>query len=298
MLSTTLNPLQYPIPPPSLRLTEHKTNTARPLTDPYFVTVDMSKNWNWSDDKTFLANQIHALDRPETTGSSDNPLAPPSLIRGALFRGPSSDPNLYLYGGSVYTGNLSSPYYEAPDSRPGLLWSYNPAKQSWKSLDISGTTPVRPNHGAWVDAPNLGIGFWLNGQTDYGSAANIGIAPNQTRKVDGMAVVQLNGTDAGGGSVRQAWNVSNGNLGGPRVGGGFTYVQNIGTKGAVVALGGLVGETQKDTSISGDYQRLYGPDGGAFVSFWFPCSFTFPDFLFGVDWWFFLEFVETARSQA
>jgi len=212
----------------------------------------MSQTWDWK--ASDFPKKIEAVSRPN--GSSVT--LPPSLMRGALYQGLANDSRIYLYGGTAYMGNSSFPGYTPPDSNPGTLWSFDPAKRTWGMHNISAQSPVRPNHGSYADAPNLGMGFYLNGQIDRGSWNSVNLTDNSTVKVPGMVVLN---------TVNQtAFNVSTDNLENTgRVGGTMVYVPSIGRKGILVAIGGNVKDGAADSSISGSPQRLVGPDNGSRV---------------------------------
>ena len=218
--------------------------------DPYFVTVDLSKSWDWRSDNF---TSINAIPRPQDTTVA----IPPSVMRSALYQGATND-QFHLYGGTVFQGNISFPNYTPPSDKPGSLWSYDVKKQAWSSSNITAQSPIPPNHGAYADAPNLGLGFYLGGQLDRGSGGNIGLDGNSSTKVTGLIVVNT--------TSHSVFNVSIGNLDKPdRVGGSLLYVANVGRKGVLVAIGGVAGYARTDSSISGSPYRIVGPDGGGRV---------------------------------
>src|ERR1700760_4208452 len=93
---------------------------------------------------------------------------PPSLIGGAMFQGLEDVDEIYTYGGSFFQSNSTygNPY---PDPVTYSLWSYSKGANQWNQYDISAASQVRPSEGAYAEAPDQGIGFWLGGQVSNGS---------------------------------------------------------------------------------------------------------------------------------
>lgn len=159
-----------------------------------------------------------------------------------MFSGPQNSSQVYQFGGSTYLYNQSFIVKPTPGSSSNPLWSYTPGSDPpdtrWDQHDIGQLW--KPNHGAGADAPDLGLGFYLNGQIDKGTSLITDKMFDDTdqtyyRPVDGMLVLDL--VNPG-----QAKNIStstmNGNL--SRVGGTLDYVPSVGKSGILVALGGQV----------------------------------------------------------
>jgi hypothetical protein len=95
-----------------------------------------------------------------------------------------------------------------------------------------------PNHGAAAEAIDQGLGFYLNGQIDWGtSSRTLDTFPKSEdwyAPLKGMIILDLN--------TQSTTNISSANLRGglPRVGGSMEYIASVGAMGALVALGGQI----------------------------------------------------------
>jgi hypothetical protein len=154
-----------------------------------------------------------------------------------MFHGPADTTEIYRYGGTTYMGNRSFPGYTWPDASTYSLWTYNydTADYPWAQYDIS--QPWIANHGAAAEAIDQSLGFYLNGQTDWGTSVitlNILNSTDLYKPLPGMLV--LNFTD------NTSNNISTSKLRGnaPRVGGGMEYFPDVGAMGVLVALGGQI----------------------------------------------------------
>lgn len=134
-------------------------------------------------------------------------------------------------------GNRSFGGFTNPDASTYPLWTYdyNTSDYPWMQYDIS--QPWRANHGAAAEAIDQSLGFYLNGQIDWGtspSTLNIINSTDLYRPLDGMLVINF--TD------HTSRNISTSKLRGdaPRVGGGMEYFPSVGGMGVLVALGGQI----------------------------------------------------------
>lgn len=142
---------------------------------------------------------------------------------------------------AVYPGILT----KVSDQYP--LWSFDNSSQAWEQFDTKQTTT--PSYGAAAEAPDQGLGFYLHGKSDNGSAPRKWFDGDSATLMDGMMVID---------TVRQsAKNISTATLKEkqPRIGGLMQYVANIGRNGLLVALGGRVFDG-KQTLTSSDTGRL------------------------------------------
>ena len=91
--------------------------------------------------------------------------SPRSLIRGAMYQGPSGDTNVYTYAGTSSQLNTSfaSNY---PDPSTYSLWSFDTNTQQWDQYDVTSASPIRPSRGSYAEAPDQGLGFFFNGVID------------------------------------------------------------------------------------------------------------------------------------
>jgi hypothetical protein len=154
-----------------------------------------------------------------------------------MFHGPSDTTQVYRYGGTTYQGNQSFIGYTRPDSSTYSLWTYDYKTQGfpWSQYDIS--QPWIANHGAAAEAIDQSLGFYLNGQTDWGTSTktlNILNSTDLYKPLPGMLVINF--TD------HTSNNISTSKLRGdaPRVGGGMEYFPDVGAMGILVALGGQI----------------------------------------------------------
>ena len=136
-------------------------------------------------------------------------------------------------------GNRSFEGYIQPDASTYALWGYTYGAQNdaWMQYDIS--QPWRANHGAAAEAIDQNLGFYLNGQIDWGTSTKTLGAPASLdiyRPLDGMLVINF--TD------HTSTNISTAKLrdGTPRVGGKMEYLPSVGRLGILIALGGQIND--------------------------------------------------------
>jgi hypothetical protein len=212
-----------------LRLHAHLPSTLIML-DNWLITIPLSSTWDWK-------TNIVIIGEPKNESNPNTGTIPPSLVRGHMFHGPADTTKIYRYGGTTYMGNQSFSGYTRPDASTYSLWTYNyeTADYPWAQYDIS--QPWIANHGAAAEAIDQSLGFYLNGQTDWGTSTktlNILNATDLYKPLTGMLV--LNFTD------NTSNNISTSKLRGdaPRVGGGMEYFPDVGAMGVLVALGGQI----------------------------------------------------------
>jgi hypothetical protein len=217
------------------------------------ITIPLNFTWDW---KTNIIVQAQA----KNVTNPNTGTLPPSQIRGHMFHGPVNKPEVYVYGGTTFMGNQSFEAYAWPDSSAYPLWSYTYGPNyPWGQYAIS--TPWMPNHGAATEAIDQGLGFYLNGQIDWGtSSKTLDTFKSEDIYVPlkGMVILDLN--------TQSSKNISTSKLrgGAPRVGGSMEYIASIGGMGSLVALGGqiqpnitgLYANVSQGTLVS-TFQRLY-----------------------------------------
>ncbi|OJD36009.1 cell wall anchored protein [Diplodia corticola] len=162
----------------------------------------------------------------------------------------SSDASkIYTYGGTTFLGNTSFPGWTPAESDTYSLWSYDTSTHAWDQYDITKSSPLRPNRGSSAEAPALGLSFYLNGQIDAGSSAVAGASMNNdTEFLDGMIVLDTVNVSS--------QNLSTATLGNPRVAGGLQFIEAIGERGALVAIGGLQRSGNQTDLIAFDHAGL------------------------------------------
>ncbi|KAF2874637.1 hypothetical protein BDV95DRAFT_337793 [Massariosphaeria phaeospora] len=208
----------------------------------YLLTIPLNTTWDWKKDIV-----INAEPKNETNPATGT--LPPSLIRGHIFHGPLENPDIYVYGGTTYMGNQTFEGYNSPDSAIYSLWSYTPdtLQYPWRQYDI--VQPWMANHGAATEAIDQGLGFYLNGQIDWGTSAKTSNnikSEDLYRPLDGMLVIDFGNYTSN--NISTASIRSNA----PRVGGSMEYFAPVGGMGILVALGGQIqpGQTQPYSNIS------------------------------------------------
>lgn len=220
----------------SMLYLRHSYSTALIVADTELIEVDMRSSWDWKHNIS-----INAVNK---TANPDTGTSPPLVDRGTMYSGPSTDPNIYLYGGTVSYLNTSFPGFQKPTSSQYALWSYDTAATEWDQYDVKLNAPYRPAGGAHAEAPDQGLAFYLNGFVDNGTNNQLENMDNFRRYLDGMIVINT--------ESNSATNVSTDSLrASPRAKGGMTYVPNVGTSGILVAVGGVT-KPSSDSSASNE----------------------------------------------
>lgn len=188
------------------------------------LQIDLTNSWNWKTNLT--VNNIKKGQNPDT--GTDAPL----FVRSALYNGLPNDTSFYLYGGTVSYANTSFPGWQQPITSQYALWSYSVTDETWSQYDVSLDVPNRPNSGAFAEAPDLGLGFYLNGEIDSGSQNSVESMENFRAFLPGLVVVDT--------ARHTAKNLSTDALKDtPRARHRAVYVPGIGEKGALVTFGGV-----------------------------------------------------------
>lgn len=201
----------------------------------------MSTSWDW---KTNIS--MKALNK---TANPSTGTVPPLVVDAALYSGPTTDTSIYLYGGTTSYVNTSFPGYQDPTSSQYALWSYDTAGDEWSQYDVSLHAPNRPAGGAYAEAPEQGLAFWLNGYINNGTSNKLEEWDGLLEYMNGLIVIDTN--------KQTATNVSTSSLKNfPRVRGGLTYIPGIGEKGILVSVGGATKSTSDTTdSNQGSFVR-------------------------------------------
>lgn len=190
--------------------------------------VGMNSSWNWQSNISI--STVNKTENPNTG------TFPPTSIRGALYAGANDDSDVYLYGGTVSYTNRSFPGFQWPTAPTYSLWSVDPSGKAWDQYDISLEVPLRPAGGAYAEVADRGMGFYLNGFIDNGSSPDYQNYVDFRRYLDGLIVLNT--------TTQEAKNLSTSSLENyPRAMGGLVYLPNIGTKGALVSMGGVTKPT-------------------------------------------------------
>ncbi|CAI6314729.1 unnamed protein product [Periconia digitata] len=208
----------------------------------HIMTIPLANGWDWKKsegDPQFL--DISREPKNLTNPKSGTNI--PSLFRGYMFSGPQNTSKVFPFGGTNYLLNETFVARTIPNSSRNALWSYSPGSGSsdtkWDQYDVDQIW--MPNHGAGADAPDLGLGFYLNGQIDKGTDARTDSQFNDTsqsfyKPVHGMLVLDLVHTS----SAAKNLSTSTMKKSLSRVGGSLDYIPSVGDSGILVALGGQI----------------------------------------------------------
>lgn len=98
------------------------------------IIVNLTSSWDW---KTNISEKAINITANPTTGT-----LPPQVVRGALFQGPPSNSEIYLYGGTTDFSNTSFPGWETPGAAQYSLWSYNTVSTQWQQYNVGQDAPL------------------------------------------------------------------------------------------------------------------------------------------------------------
>lgn len=192
----------------------------------HLIQIDLTQRFNWT--KTQVTTLV--LNK---TNDPDSGNMPPQVSDGVLFSGSSDDSRIWLYGGTTNWWNTSFPNFQIPTTQIYSLWSYDTARHRWDQYDVSSIVPSRPSNGLAAEAPELGLGFYFNGELDSGSSSETGWYSNARKQfLDGMVVINTTSQTA----VNVSTETATGNT--PRTRGGAAYVRGIGGSGILAVFGG------------------------------------------------------------
>lgn len=167
-----------------------------------------------------------------------------------MFQGSAKSDEIYTYGGTYFQSNstFGNPY---PDPATYSLWSYSKGTNQWNQFDISNASTLRPSDGAYTEAPDLGLGFWIGGQVNNASdSASTGLG-NNVIAMEGLIVVNMTATAV------HARNITATGLASGNVGGSMTYIDKVADKGILVAMGGLRKEAGVMSEANGTLVSVY-----------------------------------------
>ncbi|KAH6642567.1 hypothetical protein C7974DRAFT_409113 [Boeremia exigua] len=209
--------------------------------NPFMLQLDLRQSWDWLTNISWHA--FETTPNPRTGARVKQ-----AMVKGSLFHGPYSSPEIWTYGGTLFRGNDTflmsvSPNAFRDQSNVYPLWSFDNKTNLWNQYDIG--TLNTPSYGSSTEAPDQGLAFYLHGQTDNGTNTDARLSGDIQILLDGMIVIDL--------ARHTSRNVSTTGMKDPqpRLGGGLQYVPGIGRDGLLVALGGKVLDgTQPVTSQS------------------------------------------------
>ncbi|KAL7627366.1 hypothetical protein AAE478_001559 [Parahypoxylon ruwenzoriense] len=115
----------------------------------------MSKSWDFGDGN----NGIFEVALNKIEGKYV-----PVVQSGALFHGPPEDPHLYLYGGTP--PNLSSVDWQESTTSQYSLWGFDTGDHTTAEYNVSLATLNGRTWGAFAEAPELGLAFFLDSFAD------------------------------------------------------------------------------------------------------------------------------------
>ncbi|OAV98673.1 hypothetical protein PTTG_07694 [Puccinia triticina 1-1 BBBD Race 1] len=195
------------------------------------LSLDLSTSWNAGSPALTLVEK-----------DNSNPYSPPAVSLGALWASADAQ-QLYLWGGQ---------FADNPSVNPGPMntFVYNIPNRSWKSINTSGDSVLRPSEGASALVPGIGsngapMAYYFGGHLDWASVAGWSTS---TPRVFLDSMVQLDLGSLSWTNYSSFTTASNTNFinatveGTPtiRADGTLTYVPSVGPsgKGVLVAIGG------------------------------------------------------------
>jgi len=193
------------------------------------IAINMSTSWDWKTNISEVAiNKTVALQ----TGNSV-----PNVESAVLFHGAPDDTQIYLYGGVTPTINKSYPYWQWPTTNQYTLWGFDTDSYAWTQYDIFSTIPERPSWGAFAEAPDQGLAFYLNGMITNWSSPSTSYLGGTSVFLGGMVVLDLKN--------QTATNISTDVItdGYSRVRGGMIYIPGLASKGVLATVGGATGSS-------------------------------------------------------
>jgi hypothetical protein len=166
--------------------------------------VNMTASWDW---KTNISEIVINKTADPRTG---NP--PPIVESAALYLGPQNDSQVYLYGGVTSTINQSFPNMQLPTTTQYTLyvqlfegldfllrisliesrWGFDTGSHVWTQHDIFDSVSERPCRGAYAEAQDQGLAFYLNGMLTNKSSYTTSYLGNSSIFLEGMIVLDLN----------------------------------------------------------------------------------------------------------
>jgi hypothetical protein len=224
------------------------------------VVIDLTTSWDWKTNISTIGLQ--------KTANPDTGSLPPTYVRGSIYAGPASDPNIYIFGGTK--SQLNKTFSNAfPDPSTYSLWSFDTSRQAWNQFDVSAASPLRPSRGGYTEAPEQGLAFFFNGAADHGSSSQTTGLGNTTMGLQGL--VMLNMTAEAGPQARNL-STSSLSLDSAVASSELVYVPQIGLNGILVQMGGTRFSATEATEGNGtliafdtinvlDVKSTYGGDG-------------------------------------
>jgi hypothetical protein len=191
------------------------------------IEIPLTDSWDWKVNITEIAIAKSANSKTGTY--------PPNLSGGAMWAGLPGDDQIYTYGGTYFQLNSTFGNVGA-DPATYTLWSYTKGANSWNQFDVSSASPQRPSNGAYADAPDQGLGFYLGGQLDKASQLSTSGFDNSTVGIAGMIMVNMTSASPRARNISTSTAFPNGGV----VGGSLSYVPAIADYGILVALGGAI----------------------------------------------------------
>ena len=231
-----------------IKVLNHSLNwdSSSPVTLGYnyhLIKINLSQTWDWQTNISEVV--LDKIANPKT----GTPI--PQVVDGTLYSGITDDSRIWLYGGTTSWWNTSFGNFTYPDSQMYSLWSYDTTSKEWDQFDVTSGSQWRPSNGLAAEAPDLGLGFYFNGEIDSGSSQLTEVLGDEHKIfLEGMVVVNTTSQSA----VNISTDAATGNS--PRTRGGATYIPAIGDNGILALMGG----TFKDVlSVDSDEMSTFAP---------------------------------------
>ncbi|KAF1844777.1 uncharacterized protein K460DRAFT_310690, partial [Cucurbitaria berberidis CBS 394.84] len=193
--------------------------------NPFLLQLSLKDSWNWQNNISWLSYPIE--NNPRTGAHVRH-----AMTNGAMYHGPYNSSSIWTYSGTVFRGNTSVLDADGPYANQYPLWSFDNETQNWDQFDLGQLKT--PSYGLSAEAPDQGLAFYLNGQTDNGTDPDTWVGGDTTTLLSGMMVIDL--------VHQRATNISTTSMKDPqpRIGGAMQYIPGLADSGVIVALGGKV----------------------------------------------------------
>ena len=181
-------------------------------------TIDLSKRFSTSD--TSIWSHI------SKNGTTQDA---PTMNDGSIF---ASSTNLYLFGGGI---SVASPAIGAPTTLPpNAVWQYDTGNLGWSQAILTGSPVQRMVDGMSVQSTSGSAAYYLGGAHTPSSDPYFWTVPNATPYLD-QGLLTFDEASAG----FQNASTSGLNEYGTAAGGFVNLIESIGSKGVLVAFGGI-----------------------------------------------------------
>jgi len=185
----------------------------------------MTSSWDWK------TNVSISRTNKEESGTVAGMTFPVNVHDGSLWGGQDDATTLYSFGGTTSGFNESYPSFEIPPTTEYGLWTYDLQQEIWAAVNTLETGITIPSWGANAESPTHGLGFYVGGQIDSGTANSTQSLGNDTVGLGGMIVLDMTSNNVKNVTVPS-------DVKSNRQGAGMVYVDTFGDSGLLVLIGG------------------------------------------------------------